>query len=243
MLDGFVSALSQYGGDYLRGMAATIELTALSLAAGFVLAWPLAVVRARRGPWWLSVPARGFTWFMTGTPMLVQLFLVYYGLAQFAAVRESFAWSFLREPYWCALIVFSLNTAAYSAEIFRGALEGENRGETEAALSCGVRPWRALLFLRIPSAFRRALPAYGNEMIFLLHGSAIASVVTILDLTGAARVAARGTFAFTESYLIALVLYMLIAGTIVLFVRLLERRLLRHLRPATAGAGGVGGAA
>lgn len=232
MLDGFKAALTQYGGDYLSGMLATIQLTALSLAVGFVLAWPLAVLRADGRPKALAIPARAFTYFMTGTPMLVQLFLVYYGLAQFAAVRQSPAWAVLREPYWCALIVFSLNTAAYSAEIFRGALQGENRGETEAAMACGIRPWRILLFLRIPAAFRRALPAYGNEMIFLLHGSAIASVVTILDLTGAARLAARGTFAFTESYLIALVLYMAVAATIVLFVRLLEKRLLRHLRPA-----------
>ena len=232
MLEGFAAALSQHGGDYLAGMLTTIELSALSLAVGFVLAWPIAVARAARRPAALAVLARAFTYFMTGTPMLVQLFLVYYGLAQFAAVRESAAWAVLREPYWCALIVFSLNTAAYSAEIFRGALEGENRGETEAARAFGIPEWRVLLFLRIPSAFRRALPAYGNEMIFLLHGSAIASVVTILDLTGAARVAARGTFAFTESYLIALVLYMAIAGTIVLFVRILENRLMRHLRPA-----------
>ena len=234
MLDGFASALSQHGGDYLSGLRTTIELTALSLAVGFVLAWPIAAVRAARRPWGLALLARGFTYFMTGTPMLVQLFLVYYGLAQFAAVRESAAWAVLREPYWCALLVFSLNTAAYSAEIFRGALEGENRGETEAAMAFGIRPWRILLFLRMPSAFRRALPAYGNEMIFLLHGSAIASVVTILDLTGAARVAARGTFAFTESYLIALVLYMAIAGTIVFFVRLLERKLMRHAQARTA---------
>ena len=232
MLDGFISALTQYGGDYLSGLRTTIELTTLSLAIGFVLSWPIAAVRAARRPLALAVLARGFTYFITGTPMLVQLFLVYYGLAQFEAVRASPAWAVLREPYWCALIVFSLNTAAYSAEIFRGALEGENRGEVEAAKAFGIPPWRILLFLRIPSAFRRALPAYGNEMIFLLHGSAIASVVTILDLTGAARVAARGTFAFTESYLIALVLYMAIAGTIVLFVRFLEKRLMRHMRPA-----------
>ena len=232
MMDGFMAALTRHGGDYLSGLATTIELTALSLAMGFVLSWPIAAARAWGRPRALAWAARGFTYFMTGTPMLVQLFLVYYGLAQFAAVRESAAWAVLREPYWCALIVFSLNTAAYSAEIFRGALQGESRGMTEAAESFGIRPWRILLFLRVPSAFRRALPAYGNEMIFLLHGSAIASVVTILDLTGAARVAARGTFAFTESYLIALVLYMAIAGTMVLFVRILERKLLRHMRPA-----------
>ena len=232
MLDGFAAVLSQYGGDYLAGLRVTVELTALSLAVGFVLSWPIAMARAARRPRAAALLARGFTYFMTGTPMLVQLFLVYYGLAQFAAVRESAAWAVLREPYWCALIVFSLNTAAYSAEIFRGALEGENRGEVEAAMAFGIRPWRIMLFLRIPSAFRRALPAYGNEMIFLLHGSAIASVVTILDLTGAARVAARGTFAFTESYLVALVLYMAVAGTIVLFVRLLERKLMRHTAPA-----------
>ena len=153
MLDGFASALTQHGGDYLSGLRTTIELTTLSLAIGFVLSWPIAAVRAARRPLALAVLARGFTYFITGTPMLVQLFLVYYGLAQFEAVRESPAWAVLREPYWCALIVFSLNTAAYSAEIFRGALEGENCGEVEAARAFGIPRGGFCCFCGFPRRF------------------------------------------------------------------------------------------
>ncbi|MGI9252091.1 MAG: ABC transporter permease subunit, partial [Pseudohongiellaceae bacterium] len=160
------------------------------------------------------------------------LFLVYYGLAQFDAVRESIFWRLLKEPYWCALLVFSLNTAAYSARIFHGAMEQTDRGEWEAALAYGFLPRKRLTRVVIPAAWRRALPAYGNEMIFLMHGSSVASIVTLLDLTGAARVAARGTFHFSESYLLAILLYMLLSAAIILIVRQTEKHARRHLQPA-----------
>lgn len=230
-MENFAVVINKFGDLYWQGLLLTLQLSALSLVAGFFLAWLLAVVlwgggRAAR------LPVRGFVYFMTGTPMLVQLFLVYYGLAQFDAVRESIFWHLLREPYWCALLVFSLNTAAYSARIFYGAMEQTDKGEWEAALAYGLPPHKRLTRVVIPGAWRRALPAYGNEMIFLMHGSSVASIVTLLDLTGAARVAARGTFHFSESYLLAIVLYMLISATIILLIRQTEKQTLRHLKPA-----------
>ena len=125
-----------------------------------------------------------YTFFFRGTPLLVQLFLFYYGLAQFEAVRESIFWPYLREAYWCALLVFALNTGAYTTEILRGAIQAVPRGEVEAAQAIGMS--RALMLRRItlPIAYRIALPAYSNEIILMLKGSALASTITLLDLTG-----------------------------------------------------------
>ena len=231
MIQNFASVLQKYGLLYLEGLATTLELTALSLAAGFILAWPLAVLlqSSRRI---CRFPARAFVYAMTGTPLLVQLFLVYFGLAQFAVVRDSALWVFLREPYWCALLAFALNTAAYSAEIFGGALRNAPKGDADAGRALGLSRFQIFVHISAPSAFRRALPAYGNEMIFLMHGTSLASVVTILDLTGAAREAARGTFAFTESYFVAIILYMSLTASIAAAIKLAERRLLSHLRLA-----------
>ena len=233
MIDNFQNIIAKFGELYVQGMLLTLQLSAMSLFAGFFLAWLLALALLDDKRAWLQLPSRAFVYFMTGTPLLVQLFLVYYGLAQFEAVRESFLWLMLREPYWCAFLVFALNTAAYSARIFHGAMSETERGELEAAIAYGLPPFKRLTHIIIPAAWRRALPAYGNEMIFLLHGSSLASVVTLLDLTGAARVAARGTFNFTESYLLAIVLYMSLTGIIVITTRIAEKHATRHLRPIT----------
>ena len=229
MIENFSQVLQKYGGLYWEGFLLTVELTGLSLAAGFILSWPLALalLSRRRAA---RLPARALVYYATGTPLLVQLFLVYFGFGQFEAVRESPLWVVLREPYWCALIAFSLNTAAYSAVIFSGAIKNAPPGEEEAARSCGLGRLHALALVVCPLAFRRALPAYGNEVIFLLHGSSLASIVTLLDLTGAARVAARGTFAFTESYIIAIVLYMALTGVLVSAVKICENKITSHLR-------------
>ena len=230
MLANFAAVIEKYGMLYLQGLGMTVQLTVLSLVLGFVLSWPLALglLSPQKLARW---PCRCFVYYITGTPLLTQLFLVYFGLGQFEAIRESIWWPILREPYWCALLAFSLNTAAYSAEIFRGAMANTAIGEVEAGYACGLSRWQILRRVITPSSFRRALPAYGNEMIFLMHGTSLASVITLLDLTGAARVAARGTFAFSESYFVAIFLYMALTGGLVLMVRYTERRLLAHLRP------------
>ena len=126
----------------------------------------------------------------------------------------------------------SLITAAYSARIFYGAMCETDRGEWEAALAFGLPPHKRLMRIVIPDAWRRALPAFGNEMIFLMHGSSVASIITLLDLTGAARTAARGTFHFSESYLLAIVLYMMLSAVIILATRQMEKYSRRHLQTA-----------
>jgi arginine/ornithine transport system permease protein len=218
---------------YLEGLWTTVWLVAAALLLGLLLAVPLAILRTSRNPL-VSWPVFGFTYFFRGTPLLVQLFMIYYGAAQFVGLRESFAWPLLSQAWFCALLAFTLNTAAYTNEIIRGAIQATPHGEVEAARACGMST--SLMFRRIllPSAFRRALPAYGNEVIFMLHGSAVASVVTIVDLTGAARIVNSRYYTPYEAFLTAAAFYMVLTFTIVGLFRLLERHWHAHLKPRTS---------
>ena len=220
---------------FAHGLLVTVELVALSLAVGLCLAVPLALLRTSRNPL-LWMPVYAYIYFMRGTPLLVQIFLIYYGTGQFAAIRESFLWVVLREPYWCAIIAFALNTAGYTAEIFRGAIQAVPHGEIEAAKSLVMS--RTLMYRRIilPMAFRLALPAYGNEVILMLQASALASVITIFDITGVAGAIANRTFAFYEMYLMAAALYLALTYLIALGFRKVEFRLSGHLRERPGAA-------
>jgi His/Glu/Gln/Arg/opine family amino acid ABC transporter permease subunit len=216
----------------LEGAAVTLELVTIGLLVGFVLAVPLALLRTSKNPL-LWGPAYGYIFYFRGTPLLVQIYLTYYGLGQFEAVRESFLWPVFREAYWCAIIAFSLNTAAYTAEIFRGAIQAVPHGEIEAARAVGMS--KVLQYRRIilPSAFRLALPAYSNEVILMLKASALASTITILDLTGAARVIVSRTFAPYEIFITAAIIYLLITFFITRGFGWAERRFNPQLkRPA-----------
>ncbi len=215
---------------YLRGLWTTVWLTFVSLVLGLLLAVPLGLARTSRNPL-INGPVWAYTWFFRGTPLLVQLFMIYYGAGQFEAIRSSVLWPLLSQAWFCALLAFTLNTAAYTAEIVRGAVLATPAGEIEAARALGMS--RALVLRRIvlPSAFRRALPAYGNEMVFMLHGSAVASVVTIVDLTGAARIVNSRYYSPYEAFLTAALFYMVLTFAIVGLVKLLERRWHAHLRP------------
>jgi arginine/ornithine transport system permease protein len=216
---------------FARGVWITVHLTALSLVIGFVLALPMAFARARRHPVF-DPPIRAFVWVFRGSPLLVQLFLIYYGLAQFPEVRQSALWPFLRDAWWCALIAFTLNSAAYQTEILRGALETTPRGDAEACAALGMSPWLAARRVLIPGALRRALPQMGNEAVFMLHGSAIASVVTLQDILGAGRTINGRFYVVYEGLLTAAALYMALTALLVWSVRRLERRYLRHLSRA-----------
>ena len=224
--------------QYASGLWLTAQLTVLSLVAGLILAIPLAVMRisprrAVSGPVWV------FTYFFRGTPMLVQLLLIYYGLGQFEWVQaqwqaENAFWLIFREPYGCALVTFTLNTCAYTTEILAGALRTTPHGEIEAAQACGMSRLTMLRRILIPGALRRALPAYSNEAIFMLHGTAIASTVTLMDLTGAARNAYSQHFAPFEAFIFAGLLYLTLTFALVGLFRLAERRYLAHLLPRKA---------
>jgi len=217
-------------GIYLQGLKNTVILVSISLAAGLLLAVPLAVGRTSKRAL-LQMPIRAYVYFFRGTPLLVQMFIVYYGFGQFEAIKTSFLWPFFREAYFCALFAFTLNTGAYTTEIIRGAIEATPRGEIEAAMAAGMSRLMMLRRIVLPSAFRRALPAYSNEIIFMLHGSSLASIITILDITGAARLVNSRYYSPYEAFLTAAVFYMTITFLIVFFVRKLEYRWFAHLRP------------
>ena len=213
---------------FAQGVLVTLQLTGIALGLGLLLALPAGLARARRAPW-VSPAVNAYVYLFRGTPLLVQTFLIYYGLAQFDWVRESWAWTFLREPWWCAAIAFSLNSGAYMTEIVRGAVETTPKGEIEAAKALGLSPRQTDALVLLPSALRRALPQFGNEAVFMLHGSAVASVITLQDILGAGRTLNAKFYLAYEGFLTAAVLYMALTFLLVLAFRALERRYLRHL--------------
>ena len=216
------------GPRWATGVGITVALTALALVLGFMVALPLAFIRTQRHRVFDPL-VRGYVYVFRGSPLLVQLFLIYYGLAQFGFVRDSILWPFLRDAWWCALIAFTLNSTAYQTEILRGALEATPKGDREAAVALGMSPWLAARRILIPAALRRALPQMGNEAVFMLHGTAIASVITIQDILGVGRMINGRYYVVYEGLLSAAALYMALTGLVVLAVRALEKRYLRHL--------------
>ncbi len=213
----------------LHGIGLTLQLLVLSVAVALVLAVPLAVMRTSSSP----LPRRAayfYTYLFRGTPLLAQIFLIYYGLAQFDAVRHSPLWPVLRDPWWCALIALSLNMAAYAAEVLRGGIIGVPTGEREAAVAIGLDRLQLYRLIVLPRAFGIALPALGNEVVVQLKSTALVSTITLLDVTGVARRITARTYS-TEALLVAGVIYVALTYAIGMLVRLAERRLNRH-RPA-----------
>ncbi len=204
------------------GAILTLELVAIAVIAGLILAIPMGIARASHKPWLRALPY-GYIFFFRGTPLLVQLFLVYYGLAQFDAVRNSALWPYLRDPFWCTVLTMTLHTAAYIAEILRGALQAIPRGEVEAARALGMSKAKAMYYILLPRAARIGLPAYSNEVILMLKASALASTVTLLELTGMARTIIARTYLPVEIFFAAGVFYLLISFVLVQGFKVLER--------------------
>ena len=214
---------------YFEGLKNTLILVSVSLVIGLLFAIPLAVFRTSKnimisGPIWV------FVYFFRGTPLLVQIFLIYYGMGQFEYLKTSFLWIFFKEAYFCAFFAFTLNTCAYTIEILRGAIVNTPHGEIDAAKAAGMSYFLRFRRIILPSAFRRALPTYGNEIIFILHGSSLASVITIIDITGAARIVNSRFYSPYEAFLTAAVFYMAITFIIVYLLKKLEFKWLAHLK-------------
>jgi len=229
-----VVLIAQNFDRFLYGALITLQLTVISLIIGGVLAIPLAIARTSKNPF-INAPVWMFTYTFRGTPLLVQTYLIYYGLGQFEAVRESVLWGpILSKAWWCALIAFSLNTAAYTAELLRGSIVTTSRGEVEAAKACGFSKWMRLKRIVLPSAFRRALPAYSNEVIFMLHGSVVASTITIQDLLGVGRWLNGRYYLAYEGFITAAVIYFIIVLFVSRGFRFWEKHWLQHLYPRDA---------
>ena len=218
---------------YVGGIRTTLVLLAISLASSLLLSIPLAVARVSPQPW-ISRPVWLFTYVLRGTPLLVQLFIIYHGLAQFEAVRNSIAWVLLKDAWFCAWLAFTLNSTAYTTEIFAGALKATAIGEIEAARSYGLGRFKLYSRVLLPGALRRALPQYSNEVVGLMHATAIASTVTLVDITRVARDVNANHLLVTESFGVAAVIYFVLTFSLVGVFKLLERRYLRHLRPQRA---------
>lgn len=209
----------------LNGMLVTIELTVLSVILGLLLAIPIALALRSKNVL-LNWPATGFVFYFRGTPLLVQLFLIYFGSGQFRDVLTDIGlWQYFRNAWFCAVLTLTLNTAAYTAEIFRGALQAVPRGEIEAGKAFGMSKWMLFKRVQLPKAFRIALPAYGNEVVFLLQATSLVSAITVIDLTGAADLIRSKTFAVYEMYLSAAVLYLIMTYALVYLFKVLEKRL------------------
>ena len=219
--------------DFGRGLWMSLKLLALCLATGLLLSVPLAIARVSHRRW-LAGPVWLFTYAIRGTPLLVQVFIVYYGLAQFPAVRDSALWPLLREAWFCAWLAFSINTTAYTTEIIAGALKATPAGEVEAARAYGLQGWRLYARILLPSALRRALPQYGNEVVSLMHATSIASTVTLVDVTRVARDVYANHLLPVEAFGTAALLYFALTFAMVGGFRRLEHRYLRHLRPQAA---------
>jgi His/Glu/Gln/Arg/opine family amino acid ABC transporter permease subunit len=212
------------------GVWLTLELVLYSALAGLAIAVPLALMRASKNRVVSALPW-AYIYFFRGTPLLVQIFLIYYGSAQFDLIRNTSLWEIFSEPFWCALIALTLNTAAYSAELIRGAIQSIPKGEIEAAEAFGMSKLVQIRRIVLPRAFGIVLPAYGNELILMLKGSALASTITLLDLTGMARTIIARTYTPLEIFFAAGMLYLAIAALFILAFRFIERWLNRYQYP------------
>lgn len=219
----------------LPGVPLTLQLALASVVCGGVFALLLATLRLSGIPplEWL---VRAYVFVFRSTPLLVQIFIIYYGLSQFREIRGSFLWPFLREPWWCALLALSLNTAAYGAEIIRGGLQAVPAGQIEAARAAGMG--RLMLFRRItlPLAIRQALPGYGNELILMIKATSLASIITLMEVTGLAAKLISQTYRAIEVFIVAGLIYLAINFLVTRLIQLAEYRLTPHLRPAPGSA-------
>lgn len=215
----------------LSGLNLTIQLVTISLFIGFCLAVGLALLRLSNNTF-LSFIAKTYIFYFRGTPLLVQIFLIYYGIAQFEIIRESFVWSFFKEAYWCGILALTLNTCAYSSEIIRGGIQSVPFGQIESAKSVGMS--RFLLYRRIilPIAFRQALPAYGNEMILMVKATSLVSTITLMEVTGIARLIIAKTFSPVEIFIVAGLIYLTINFIVTRLVNYCEIKLTPYLRQA-----------
>ncbi|NTF44925.1 ABC transporter permease [Rhizobium sp. AC27/96] len=213
----------------LQAVPVTLLLFSLSIVTGGILALVIVAMRVSGNPI-LSGFAKGYIFVFRGSPLLIQMFLVFYGLAQFSIIRYSFLWPFLREPVVCAILSLALCTAGYTAEIFRGGIRAVSPKEIEAARSIGMS--RLLLVRRIiaPIAFRHALPAYSTEIVLMMKSTALASLVTVWEVTGVAQRLISHTYRTMEVFLCAAIIYLVLNFIILQGMALLEYSLSRHRR-------------
>lgn len=208
-----------------KGLLTTLELMLVTLLFGLSMGLLLTLLSSLHR-WYLTKAIDAFIFLIRGTPLLVQLFIIYYGIGQFAWLRDTPLWLFFKQPFACAILAFGLNTTAYTTELFRGAIKSIPRGEIEACQALGMSNTLMLRHIVLPRALRIALPAYSNEVIMILKCTTLASTVTLLDLTGMVRLINAETYASIEFFLVAGVIYLSLNGVIMAIFNYLERKLI-----------------
>ena len=208
----------------VEGIPLTLQVVSISTILGIFLAVAVALMRIS-GNRLMSLPAYYFVYLIRGTPLLLQLYFVYYGLSQFEAIRESILWPILKEPYWCGIITLTISTGAYSSEIIRGGILSVSKNYIEASGALGLSQIKTFMLITLPITVRQALPAYGNELILMVKATSLISIVTLMEITGIARTIISKTYAPVEIFLVAGSIYLVINFIIVMFVNLAERRL------------------
>ena len=207
----------------LNATLITLKLLSLSIVIGLFLGFCFAILRLNKNIF-INRFAYGYSYLFRGTPLLVQIFIIYFGLGQIEFLRSSFLWVILKEPYWCAIIAFSLNTGAYTSEIIRSALQTIKLGFIEAGKSLGLSNKIIFFKIQIPIAIRQSLPAYGNEIILMLKGTSLASTVTLMDLTGVAKYIISTTFKPVEVFIVAGGIYLFLTFLVHNLIKFLEKK-------------------
>jgi octopine/nopaline transport system permease protein len=207
----------------LSASIVTLKLLSLSLFFGLFIGLLFAILRLNRNPI-VNKCAYGYSYIFRGTPLLVQIFIIYFGLGNIEYFRSTFLWVVFKEPYWCAIIAFALNTGAYTSEILRSAFETIKPGIIEAGKSLGISNKIIFYKIQIPVAIRQSLPAYGNEVILMMKGTSLASTVTLMDITGVAKHIVSTTYKPLEIFIMAGCIYLFMTFAIHNFIKYLEKK-------------------
>ena len=216
----------------ITGLDETLNLVIISLSLGFLIAIPFAIARVSSNKI-LSTTIYYYVFIIRGTPLLVQIYLIYFGLGTIEIIRESFLWIFLKEPFFCGVLALVINTVAYTTEIFRGGIQSVTKGQIESCQSLGMNKFITYYKIILPCAFRQALPGYGNEMILMVKSTSLISLITIMEMTGLARNIMYKNYAPVEAFLAAGSIYLFLNFLVVQFVKFLEWKYNPHLRIKT----------
>tara|TARA_B100001250_G_scaffold75551_1_gene61850 strand:+ start:215 stop:928 length:714 start_codon:yes stop_codon:yes gene_type:complete len=217
--------------EVLAGLDNTLLLLVISLPIGFLLSLVFALGRVSENKF-ISKIIASYIFIIRGTPLLVQIYLIYFGLGSVKIIRESFLWYLLKEPFWCGVLALTINTVAYGSEIFRGGIQSVTKVQIESGLSLGFNKLTLLRKIILPIALRKVLPSYGNELILMVKATSLVSLTTYMEMTGIARKIMAKTFAPVEAFIAAGILYLFLNFLMVQFVKYLEWKYNPHLRIA-----------
>ena len=215
--------------EVLAGLDNTLLLLVISLPIGFLLSLVFALGRVSENKF-ISKIIASYIFIIRGTPLLVQIYLIYFGLGSVKIIRESFLWYLLKEPFWCGVLALTINTVAYGSEIFRGGIQSVTKVQIESGLSLGFNKLTLLRKIILPIALRKVLPSYGNELILMVKATSLVSLTTYMEMTGIARKIMAKTFAPVEAFIAAGILYLFLNFLMVQFVKYLEWKYNPHLR-------------